>query len=382
MTAELVFLGVFAWIGHACIWTASLNYLYGHPLPKWFLRPYRLFCGLVICGFPGLVWMAGPSNPPRVEPGAEGLLFGFYCVTCLSAATLLAGITVYRLTCPRPKCVLADKTTTLDLWPELGHAALGDGKYRFAARLPFTGAFRVDVTDLTLAVPSLPPEWDGLTVLLVTDTHFHGTPSKAWFDRVFDRLTAGPTPDVVVLGGDYLDSDAHRAWVAPLFGRLKYTEAGFAVVGNHDEHHAPDKTRAELESAGFRVLSNRWETATIRGVTCVVVGHEGPWFGPPPDLRDAPADGFRLCVSHTPDNFYWGQANRINLMLCGHVHGGQVRFPVVGPIFVPSKFGRRFDGGVYEGGGTVMLACRGLSGKEPLRFRCNPQVMRLTLKVS
>jgi predicted MPP superfamily phosphohydrolase len=196
---------------------------------------------------------------------------------------------------------------------------------------------------------------------------------------VFDRLTAGPTPDVVILGGDYLDSDAHRAWIAPLFGRLKWNEAGFAVVGNHDEHHDPDKTRAELVAAGFRVLSNRWETATIRGVKCVVVGHEGPWFGPPPDLKDAPADGFRLCVSHTPDNFYWGQANRINLMLCGHVHGGQVRFPVVGPIFVPSKFGRRFDGGVYEGGGTVMVAARGLSGKEPLRFRCNPQVVRLTL---
>ncbi|HET6574847.1 MAG TPA: hypothetical protein VFG68_14675, partial [Fimbriiglobus sp.] len=99
-----------------------------------------------------------------------------------------------------------------------------------------------------------------------------------------------------------------------------------------------------------------------------------------PDLSDAPPDLFRLCLSHTPDNFYWGQRNRVRLMVCGHVHGGQVRVPVIGSIFVPSIYGRRFDGGVFEGGGTVMVVGRGLSGKEPLRFRCKPQVVRLTLR--
>ena len=66
-------------------------------------------------------------------------------------------------------------------------------------------------------------------------------------------------------------------------------------------------------------------------------------------------------------------------MLCGHVHGGQVRLPVVGSIFVPSVYSRRFDMGVFGRGGTVMVAGRGLSGKEPLRFRCHPQAVRLTL---
>jgi uncharacterized protein len=112
----------------------------------------------------------------------------------------------------------------------------------------------------------------------------------------------------------------------------------------------------------------------------VMVGHEGPWFSPGPDLRGAPEGVFRLCVSHTPDNFYWGQRNRVGLMLCGHVHGGQIRVPVVGSIFVPSVYGRRFDMGVFEGNGTVMAVGRGLSGKEPLRYRCRPQVMRITLK--
>jgi predicted MPP superfamily phosphohydrolase len=111
----------------------------------------------------------------------------------------------------------------------------------------------------------------------------------------------------------------------------------------------------------------------------VLVGHEGPWYRPGPDLKGAPDDGFRLCLSHTPDNFYWGVANGIDLMTCGHVHGGQIRMPVIGSIFVPSVYGRRFDQGVFEQGRTVMAVSRGVSGKEPLRFRCRPQVLRLTL---
>jgi hypothetical protein len=53
----------------------------------------------------------------------------------------------------------------------------------------------------------------------------------------------------------------------------------------------------------------------------------------------------------------------------------------VGSIFVPSVYGRRFDAGVFGVGGTVMVVGRGLSGREPLRFRCRPQVLRLTLTV-
>ena len=112
----------------------------------------------------------------------------------------------------------------------------------------------------------------------------------------------------------------------------------------------------------------------------MAVGHVGPWFRPPPDLSAAPDGPFRFGLSHTPDNYYWAQKNRVGLLFCGHVHGGQVRVPVVGSIFVPSVFGRRFDCGVFEAGGTVMVVNRGASGKEPIRFRCNAEVLRVTLR--
>jgi predicted MPP superfamily phosphohydrolase len=186
----------------------------------------------------------------------------------------------------------------------------------------------------------------------------------------------------VCLVGDYVDTETHHEWIAPLLGRLQAKEAKLAILGNHDEHFDPDGVRAELVSIGYSVLGNGWKEVVIRGVPCVAVGHEGPWFSPPPDLSGAPTAPFRLCLSHTPDNFYWGQANGIGLMFSGHVHGGGIRAPFIGSIFVPSLYCRRFDYGVFEENGTVMAVNRGVSGKEPIRIRCNPQVCRVTLKAA
>jgi predicted MPP superfamily phosphohydrolase len=380
----LVLGGLAAWAGHAYLWTALLNIVYARPLPKAFLKPWRLFTGLVIVGFPLLLALgferadsAGFGYQPA-GPGG-GAVVAYLAVCLLVGGVWFPAVTAYRLLRPRPAALLTEQTQTVDLRKELGDAVIGDGKWTWAARLPLNDIFLVDFTELTLSVPGLPPAWNGLSILLLSDVHFHGTPARGFFEWVTDRLAAAPPPDLVCLAGDYVDTDTHHTWIGPLLGRLTATGGKFAVVGNHDRDHDPDRVREALGAAGYRVLGNGWTEATIRGVRCVLVGHEGPWFGPPPDLSAAPPGLFRLCLSHTPDNFSWGRRNRVGLMLCGHVHGGQIRVPVVGSIFVPSVYGRRFDMGVFEGGGTVMVVGRGLSGKEPLRFRCHPQVLRITL---
>jgi predicted MPP superfamily phosphohydrolase len=118
----------------------------------------------------------------------------------------------------------------------------------------------------------------------------------------------------------------------------------------------------------------------VRGEPLVVVGHEGPWFKPGPDLSAAPAEPFRLCLSHTPDNIGWARRQRIDFMLSGHVHGGQVRFPLFGSLLVPSKYGRWYDGGAYDEKPTLLYVSRGLSGQYPLRYNCLPEATLLTLR--
>jgi len=385
LLALVVIVLAMAWIGHACIWTAILNYVYGSPVPKEILKPWRYATGFLILAFPLLVWPLSRElfqEPARLEEALRSTPFVLaYFASCLVfGGIILPTITIRRLLRKPPSCVVAEATRTLDVWPELGEKLIGDGKLAAATRLPGNCVFRVDFTDVTLAPPGLPPEWDGLSILVVNDLHFHGTPSRPFFERVVGELAAWGVPDLVFLLGDFVDTETHHEWIAPLLAPIRATEGGYAILGNHDRNYDPDRVRAALAALGFTVLGNCWREATIRGVRCVIAGHEGPWFAPPPDLSTAPAGLYRLCLSHTPDNFYWGIDNRIGLMLSGHTHGGAIRIPVIGSIFVPSIFGRRFDMGVFEQNGTVLVVNRGLSGREPIRFRCNPEVVRITLK--
>jgi uncharacterized protein len=370
------------WIGHACLWTALLNRVYGHPLPKFLLKAWRYLTGLTIAAFPLLLGGGLRDDALEVYPFPEelgALATRAYAAVCLVVGGLVFPvITIARRCAAPPDCVVSQTTRTLDLWPDYGAKLIGDGKLALATRLPANCVFRIDFTDLTLTLRGLPSEWEGLTILVANDFHFHGTPSRLFFERVIDEMAADPMPDVLCLLGDFVDTERHHEWVSPLLGRLSARDGKFAILGNHDLHYDPAHLRRELAASGYTVLGNGWVDATIRGVPCVVIGHEGPWFRPPPDLSGAPGH-FRLCLSHTPDNFYWGVANRIQLMLSGHVHGGAIRLPVVGSIFVPSKYGRRFDQGVFEQDGTTMAVNRGLSGREPIRFRCNPQVLRVRL---
>jgi predicted MPP superfamily phosphohydrolase len=67
-------------------------------------------------------------------------------------------------------------------------------------------------------------------------------------------------------------------------------------------------------------------------------------------------------------------------MLSGHNHGGQIRLPIFGSLFVPSRYSRRYDMGTFHEPPTVLHVNRGLSGKEAIRFRCRPQVSRIQLR--
>ncbi len=91
-----------------------------------------------------------------------------------------------------------------------------------------------------------------------------------------------------------------------------------------------------------------------------------------------PAD-FRILLSHSPDLFYKAQRWGIDLMLSGHNHGGQIRFPLVGPVFMPSRYSRRFDRGFFRQNGTLLYVNEGVGGKHPVRYGCPPEISRLVL---
>jgi predicted MPP superfamily phosphohydrolase len=371
-------------VGHTAICTWALNNIYGRALPHRVLSLARKLAALLVVAGVGLFALVlgpevvrGAAFPWR-ERGYDVL--GVYAPACCCVGLgIVPAVTLRRLLRRRPAALHSNHTWTVDVAARLGYKPVGRSKRPWLARLPGNQLFQVDFAERTYRLARLPTAWDGLSILHLSDLHFHGTPDRAFFEQVFD-LCRDWQPDLVALTGDVVDSSKHHRWILPLLGRLTWNVAAFAILGNHDYWRDPPVVRRRLRRAGFRVLDNRWEQIDVRGQPMVVIGHEGPWFPPAPDLSACPAGAFRLCLSHTPDNMPWARRHGIDLVLAGHNHGGQIRFPVIGSVLVPSVYSRRYDCGSFHEPPTVLHVSRGLAGQHPLRFNCRPEVTKVILR--
>jgi predicted MPP superfamily phosphohydrolase len=370
------------WLGNIVVLVFTMNYLYGCPFPRRVMKPLRTVYAVLItiscAAFARLLWEYD-FDWASLLAGSNPLTSGYVVFCWLAGFILFPVATLYNHLIRKPAVLQSNHTLMVDVARELGFKPAGNGKHRLEALLPLNQCFQVDFSERTLHLPRLPAAWDGLKILHVSDLHFNGTPDRAFYVHVVDRCRLWE-PDILALTGDYVDTDAHHRWILPILGRLRYSSAAFAVLGNHDHWRDPVRVRRRLRRAGMRVLGNAWQAVELRGQSLIAIGHEGPWFAPPPDLSACPPEGFRLCLSHTPDNIGWARQHRIDLVLAGHVHGGQIRLPVIGSIFVPSKYSRRYDAGTFDEPPTVMHVSRGLAGEHALRYNCRPEVTLLVLR--
>jgi predicted MPP superfamily phosphohydrolase len=102
-------------------------------------------------------------------------------------------------------------------------------------------------------------------------------------------------------------------------------------------------------------------------------------------LGGLPAAMPRLLLSHNPDvaeeKRFIASGLRVDLMLCGHTHGGQVRIPLVGTPVVPSRYGQKYAAGLVRGPVCSVFICRGVGlSVLPVRMGVRPEVAILELK--
>jgi predicted MPP superfamily phosphohydrolase len=373
-------------LGHGVWLVFAQNWLFGVPFPRPVLTAIRKITLFLILTGPFLVWLLldrlyplGVHFDVSSAHGWQILAAGYLMLTWI-VGLVLAPLLEVRYWLRKSASMLAgNHTETVDVAARLGYRPAGRGKHRLWTYLPGNEVFRVDFTDRVIRLPQLPPEWRGLSILHLSDLHLCGTPDRPFYEWVMDRCRIWE-PDLLALTGDVVDSEQHYRWVMRVLSRSSWRLAAFAILGNHDSWYRPERTRRRLRRLGMHVLGNSWTRLEVRGRPLTVIGNEGPWFRPAPDLADCPAEGFRLCLSHTPDNLAWARANRVDLMLAGHNHGGQIRLPLIGSVFVPCRSGRTFDGGTFYQAPTVLHVSRGLGGQQPVRYRCKPEVTRITLQ--
>ncbi len=373
--------------GHVALSVAVVNVAYGQPWPRWMQRLVRAaHDAWLLLGTPWLTWLLVRSNVLAGEPWLllpEPLLA--YLTVCLVAALLiLPAVTLVRWLRPPPPELVANHSHVVDIAAKLGRRPVcSSGRHQLMARLPINEQYSLEVAERTICMGQVPQAWDGLTILHISDLHFAGTVAEPYFHSVVAELT-GRHCDLIALTGDIVDGKQFYDWIVPVLSPLRASEGKFAILGNHDSWYEVRRIRSELARSGFELLSGRCIERPLRGHRLVLAGFEEPWLEPMPQWTAEP-DGqqrraFRLLLSHSPDSVYAAARLGVDLMLAGHSHGGQVRLPLVGPVYLPSRYGRRFDAGLFRIGHTLLHVTRGISGKHPLRVRCRPEAVYLTLK--
>jgi predicted MPP superfamily phosphohydrolase len=372
--------------GHVALWIAFFNRTHGFNLPGRCIRFIELAQIVTAVGllYP-LVRQYQASVSTESEGGAQADVFRVFVPYGLLSVGFAAWTTIHWIQRTRyhrrPPKLLSHQAELFDIAKRLDELPARGWSTRLFACLPMNEMFNLCVDVKELEIPRLPRELDGLTITHLSDLHYTGKITRPFFDHVIDHAVS-LAGDLMVITGDILEEESCYEWLEPTLGRLRAPHGVYFVLGNHDRRLRDGmRLRRELSGLGFIDVGLEVHERTVFDRTVLVTGNELPWYGPPPELPPrTPREGLRLLLSHSPDQLAWAVARDVDLMLAGHTHGGHIRLPVVGPIVCPSRYGVRFAGGIFYRSPTLMHVSRGISGMDPLRFNCPPEVTKLILR--
>ncbi len=274
-----------------------------------------------------------------------------------------------------------------------------------AATVPFVvvghSVFRTlydfEVYRVEVPIAGLPRSLDGLTIAQLSDLHA----GSFFSDRPMEEavsLLLEQRPDVVTLTGDFVNNDeAEMNVIAPALQRLRADLGVYGCLGNHDHYARIDQVVARLGATPIDLLVNERRTLEIDGARLHLLGVDNTGFyqnfADLPralDGLDPESDDVRILMAHTPT--YWDTHVRpnhpeIDLMLCGHTHGGQVGFEW-GPLrYSIAQVAYERWAGMYaepragRAGPQRLYVNRGVGTVgPPLRLGIRPEITLLTLR--
>ena len=249
---------------------------------------------------------------------------------------------------------------------------------------------RIVTTEHELAFADLPQEFDGWRIVQLSD--LHGAQFGHSNARLLRRVSAA-APDMIVLTGDLADSEADLQPVAALLSALTEIAPVYYVSGNHEWSEGLTGTlQALMEDCGVRYLRNETELLQRGGAQIALVGVEDPngWETQKmPDevvaqLRETQPETFAVLLGHRNDWVEKYPALSVQLIFCGHAHGGIVRLPGVGGVFgTGGTFFPEHTDGVVRSGSYQLVISRGMGNSVAIpRIFNNPEIVAVALKSS
>lgn len=378
-------------IGHAALVVFLSNRLHATALPHHVLRTLSQLGHLSTIAMAGLaVWFVvrhggrglggDASQDFWVAVPLPLLVYGSVCVV-ISLGPALSTALRNRLRRP-PAEWIGNSSCVVDLRRLKG--VVSTGPSRFVVRAPLNESLLLEVNRKELRALRLDAKLDGLRIVHLSDLHLSGRIGRPFFDEIV-RITNDLDCDLVAITGDIADKNPCLDWLPETLGRLRARLGVYYVLGNHDVRVDVARMCRILDGAGLVPLSGRWTRIDSGGCPILLAGSAMPWIGPPPRLEEWPAEiegrrPLRIVLSHTPDAISWARRHEVDLVLAGHLHGGQIRLPLIGPVLAPSFHGTKYSCGTFFEPPTLLHVSRGLSAKLPLRINCPPELTELVLR--
>ncbi len=204
------------------------------------------------------------------------------------------------------------------------------------------------IVENTIHLPHLPDEFNGYTMLHLTDLHVDMYPEAV--DALIEKIKPLEY-DICVMTGDYRaqTSGPIDAAMAGMERVVKHLKAPvFAVLGNHDSI----RMVPWLETLGINFLLNESHQLTQGDASIWLAGiDDAHYFRVDNIERTAfkiPADAVSILLSHTPEIYKQAAHAGFDIMFCGHTHGGQICLPGGIPITLDSKCPRRLGAGRWQ----------------------------------
>ena len=244
------------------------------------------------------------------------------------------------------------------------------------------------VTQYEIALPAGLEGLDGLKIAQLSDVH-----SAAIQDGLEQALRQA-APDLLVITGDLVNREDRDLRPALSLAAMAAEQApAYFVPGNHEaDNPCWPELREGLEKAGVTVLEDGAALRRWNGVPVNLIGMRDLTFHPqgreqarrelPERVRDLLAEGaLNILLSHRPSLMGEYAQSGADLVFSGHAHGGQVRLPLVGPLFAPDEgVLPQYTAGVYQAGGARVVVSRGLGNGTPFPRLWNaPELVLVTL---
>jgi len=263
--------------------------------------------------------------------------------------------------------------------PVLKLALQSFGLYRAGLQ----NALRPQVCTLPLTYANLPRSFDGFRILHLSDLHIDQVDGLV---EAVGAILEDLSVDLCVLTGDYRFEDfgpceeVYRRMRA-LVSKISSRHGIYGILGNHDV----SEIAYALEDMGVRMLINDAAEISERIDSIWVVGVDDPFDFQTDDLPAAisatvPAS-FKVLLAHSPDLYREAAVQGIDLYLCGHTHGGQIRFPVIGSLRHNSDCPKEYSYGYWRVENMQGYTSPGVgSSGVPVRFNCPAEIVLIELR--